>query len=190
MLRNCGGVFESQPTLTNTDPRQHSLCYSHVHAQMTMEAKEMMIPLTEAAIDPGSEFAGDFCFTFFSGCIFFCAHQRSHTYTHVHTHIRTHKHTHTYAHICSEWRRRFGHGCPFSSSGFCVFPCRRCVCTAARICLFLCQLSARICLFLCQLCIIFHCNTLDFPSKTKVHQCIHKHEHLPGNGHTHLWADK
>jgi len=62
----------------------------------------MMIPLTEAAIDPGSEFAGDFCLHFFSGCIFFCAHQRSHTYTHVHTHIRTHKHN---AHIRTHLQR-------------------------------------------------------------------------------------
>jgi hypothetical protein len=53
----------------------------------------MMIPLTEAAIDPGSEFAGDFCFTFFFWLhILLCTP----TFTHVHT--RTHKHTHTYIH--------------------------------------------------------------------------------------------
>ena len=114
-----------------------------------MKAKEMMIPLTEAAIDPGSEFAGDFCFTFFFWLhILLRAHQRSHTYTHVHTHTRTHKHTRTYAHICSERRLRSGHGCPFSRSGSRVFPCRRCVRTAERVCL-----------FVCQLCIIFPCNT-------------------------------
>ena len=61
----------------------------------------MMIPLTEAAIDPGSEFAGDFCFTFFFWLrILLRAHQCSHTYTHTRTHKHTHNihtNTHTFA---------------------------------------------------------------------------------------------